>query len=136
MIFQAFVQCKSKIYESKAAPALRQSVRSGVQRLRHYTYCSPNHQFPNYWVPIRQGRKAMIIYTHIHMGGCQNYGPFLGTLNIRCRIRKGIQKGTIILTTTHILLRKGGKHLERQARYLLRLIMKIPGGGGVYYIAL
>ena len=20
------------------------------------------------------------------MGGCQNYGPFLGTLNIRCRI--------------------------------------------------
>ena len=23
--------------------------------------------------------------THLHMGGCQNYGPFLGTLNIRCR---------------------------------------------------
>ena len=21
-----------------------------------------------------------------HMGGCQNYGPFMGTLNIRCRI--------------------------------------------------
>ena len=36
------------------------------------------------------------------MGGCQNYGPLLGTLNIRCRIRIGIQKGTIILTTTHI----------------------------------
>ena len=36
------------------------------------------------------------------MGGCQNYGPFLGTLNIRCRIILGIQKGTIILTTTHI----------------------------------
>ena len=30
------------------------------------------------------------------MGGCQNYGPFLGTLNIRCRIRIGTQKGTII----------------------------------------
>ena len=28
--------------------------------------------------------------------------PFLGTLNIRCRIIIGIQKGTIILTTTHI----------------------------------
>ena len=28
--------------------------------------------------------------------------PFLGTLNIRCRIRRGIQKGTIILITTHI----------------------------------
>ena len=27
--------------------------------------------------------------------------PFLGTLNIRCRIIIGIQKGTIILTTTH-----------------------------------
>ena len=27
------------------------------------------------------------------MGGCQNYGPFLGTLNIRCRIIIGIQKG-------------------------------------------
>ena len=37
-----------------------------------------------------------------HMGGCQNYGPFLGTLNIRGRIIIGTQKGTIILTTTHI----------------------------------
>ena len=36
------------------------------------------------------------------MGGCRNYGPFLGTLNIRCRIIMGIQKGTIILTTTHM----------------------------------
>ena len=36
------------------------------------------------------------------MGGCQNYGPFLGTLNIRGRILIGTQKGTIILTTTHI----------------------------------
>ena len=36
------------------------------------------------------------------MGGCQNYGPFLGTLNIRCRIIIGTQKGTIILTTTQI----------------------------------
>ena len=26
------------------------------------------------------------------MGGCQNYGPFLGALNIRCRIKIGIQK--------------------------------------------
>ena len=36
------------------------------------------------------------------MDGCQNYDPFLGTLNIRCRIRIGIQKGTIVLTTTHM----------------------------------
>ena len=36
------------------------------------------------------------------MGGCQNYGPFLGTLNIRGRIIIGTQKGTIILTTSHM----------------------------------
>ena len=28
-----------------------------------------------------------------YMGGFQNDGPFLGTLNIRCRIIIGIQKG-------------------------------------------
>ena len=33
------------------------------------------------------------------LGGCQNYGPFLGTLNIRGRIIMGTQKRTIILTT-------------------------------------
>ena len=37
-----------------------------------------------------------------HLGGCQNYGPFLGTLNIGCRIIIWTQKGTIILTTTHL----------------------------------
>ena len=37
-----------------------------------------------------------------YMGGCQNYGPFLGTLNNRCRNILRTQKGTIILTTTHI----------------------------------
>ena len=37
-----------------------------------------------------------------YMGGCQNYDPFLGTQNTRCRIMIGIQKGTIILTTTHM----------------------------------
>ena len=26
------------------------------------------------------------------MGGCQNYGPFLGSLNTRCRIIIGTQK--------------------------------------------
>ena len=38
-----------------------------------------------------------------YMGGCQNHGPFLGTLNMRCRIIIGIQKGTILFTTTHML---------------------------------
>ena len=39
---------------------------------------------------------------NIYVGGCQNYGPFLGTLNIRCRIIMRTQKGTLILTTTHV----------------------------------
>ena len=40
------------------------------------------------------------------MGGCQNYGSFMGTLNIICRIIIGTQKiGTIILTATHIEIR-------------------------------
>ena len=38
------------------------------------------------------------------VGGCQNYGPFLGTLNNRCRTILRTQKGTIILTTTHVRL--------------------------------
>ena len=36
------------------------------------------------------------------MGGCENYGPSLGTLNIRCRILIGVQKQTIILATAHM----------------------------------
>ena len=38
------------------------------------------------------------------MGGCQDYDPFWGTLNIRCRTIIGIQKGAIILTTAHIYI--------------------------------
>ena len=38
----------------------------------------------------------------IRMGGCQIHGPSLGTLNIRCRIIIGSQKGAIIFTTTHM----------------------------------
>ena len=37
-----------------------------------------------------------------HRGGCQNYDPFSGPLNIRCHIIIGIQKGTIILTATQM----------------------------------
>ena len=42
------------------------------------------------------------------MGGCQSYGPFLGTLNIRCRNTIGIQQGTIISTTTHMHIHGSG----------------------------
>ena len=38
----------------------------------------------------------------IYMGGCQNCGPLLGPRNTRCRILLRIQKGTIILTITHM----------------------------------
>ena len=37
-------------------------------------------------------------------GSCQNYGPFLGTLNTRCRIILRTKKGTLILTTTHVIV--------------------------------
>ena len=38
----------------------------------------------------------------MQMGGCQNYGPLLGPLHTRCRIRIRSPKWTIILTTTQI----------------------------------
>ena len=41
------------------------------------------------------------------MGGCQNYGPFLGPYYNTAPIIEGIQKGTLILTTTHMLIPKG-----------------------------
>ena len=37
-----------------------------------------------------------------HMGGCQNWIPFLGTLNNRRRIIIMSHKWTLILTTTHM----------------------------------
>ena len=36
------------------------------------------------------------------MGSCQNYGPFSGTLNNRCRIFLRTPKETIILIATHM----------------------------------
>ena len=37
-----------------------------------------------------------------YMGGCQNYGPFLGPYYTTAPNIQGTQKGTIILTTIHI----------------------------------
>ena len=42
----------------------------------------------------------------IYLGGCQNYGPFLGPKSNTAPIIWGTQKGTIILTTTHLALRQ------------------------------
>ena len=53
-----------------------------------------------------------------YKAGCQIYGPFLGTLNIRCRIIIRTQKGTIILTTTHKYTYK--VHLTLQAGFMVR----------------
>ena len=39
---------------------------------------------------------------HLHMGGCQNYGPFLGSLY---NTSPSTQKGTINLITTHVCLK-------------------------------
>ena len=53
------------------------------------------------------------------MGSCQNYGPFLGTLNSRGRIIIGIQKGTIILTTTP-MKRTWGRNLFHSRKRVLQ----------------
>ena len=49
------------------------------------------------------------------MGGCQDYGPFLGALNTRCRIIIRIPKGTIILTTTRVGLKVKGSRVGFRA---------------------
>ena len=53
-------------------------------------------------------RQYSVSDTFKYLDGCQNYDPFLGTLNIRCRVIIGIQKGTIILTTTHLIPKDNG----------------------------
>ena len=40
--------------------------------------------------------------TTLHMGGCQNYGPFLGPYCNTAPNIWGTQKGAIILTTSHM----------------------------------
>ena len=65
--------------------------------------------------------------------GCQNYGPFLGTLNIRCCIVMGTQQGTIILTATHMANHEASPfHAKRDAVHLrcIRNSKSCKGGGG------
>ena len=42
----------------------------------------------------------ILTLTPIDTGSCQDYGPSLGTLRIRCLVLR-TQKGTLVLTTTH-----------------------------------
>ena len=51
------------------------------------------------------------------MGGCQNHGPLLGPLNTRCRNIIRTQKGTIILTTTHVRSQKTESFVTKGCRY-------------------
>ena len=46
---------------------------------------------------IRIGISTWLIWVVVKI-----YRPCLGTLNIRCRIIIGVQKGAVILTTTHM----------------------------------
>ena len=44
------------------------------------------------------------------MGGYQNYGPLLGPLTARCRTIPRTQQGTLILTTTHMVVGRSIDH--------------------------
>ena len=44
------------------------------------------------------------MYIYIYMGGCQNYGLLLDPYYNTAPNIQGTQKGTIILTTTHIYI--------------------------------
>ena len=48
-------------------------------------------------------RLLNLVIAQVYMGGCQNYGPFLGPYYNTAPDISGTQKGTIILTTTHML---------------------------------
>ena len=39
-----------------------------------------------------EGIRRQLPVSTQHLGGCQNYGPFLGTLNIKCRIYQRSKK--------------------------------------------
>ena len=65
------------------------------------------------------------------MGGGQNYDPFLVVLkNVRCRTIIGMQKGTIILTTTHIDSVTTPPLMLAPPRLALKQVEPIGGGLG------
>ena len=71
-----------------------------------------------YHIPIILTKEYIMIAVEVtlYMVDCQNYGPFLGTLNNRCRTIFGTQKGTIVLTTTHMNLKVCELQRSRQLR--------------------
>ena len=72
----------------------------------------------------------------LDVGSCQNYGPFWGTLNIRCCITIWTQKGTIILTITQCVRVPSGVELQSvraclPSPYGLRIVGSDFRGSGV-----
>ena len=74
-----------------------------------------------------------------YMGGCQNYGPQnlkLGPLNTRCCIILRSQRGTIILTTSHVSQTPqctSTKGLMVSIRWYLGFLQGQLGGDGYGY---
>ena len=76
-------------------------------------------------MPIQKIAVGDFFQGYKDLGGCQNYGPFLGTLNmnIRCRILIGTQKGTIILTSTHLVCLVSGVMSSNTMKFCLPELM-------------
>ena len=96
------LECKFRGAATKATTAGFCSLKKELLTLGPRLLCTrPRYTLQSYF--IKHVSNVLFGDTMVpNMGGCQNYVPFLGTLNIRCRIIIGIQKGTIILTTPHI----------------------------------
>ena len=67
-------------------------------------------------------------HSRLHMGGCQNCGPFLGTSHNTAPSIWGTQKGTIVLTPTHIsdILVDPRVFRARQVKLLNRSSVNLP----------
>ena len=78
---------------------LQYLMQETLRKLRNFE--PKSSMSPGSFRPNREIRNPKRQTPNLYMGTCQNYGPFLGTINIRCRIIISTQKGTLILTTTH-----------------------------------
>ena len=104
----------------------------------HVSYRQPFWEARRTWI-LHQGSSS----DHLHIGGSQNYGPLLGAPNTRCHTLIRTQKGTIILTTTHImnlylylhlylypLLDSNRKNVHPQKKALLSMLPKSSSRSG------
>ena len=81
-------------------------VAAVAEHNREMTVAPRSDIFSTALLNLDLGTKAFFTLSPItalaYMGSCQNYGPFLGTVNIRCRNIIRTQKRPIILRTAHI----------------------------------